>query len=353
MKKRLIVLLVLCIFFLCACNSEQTIDGQVIETSFNPDTKSTQFVILTNEGKEIGIVMDTETSVMTWVDGVDVDNFKSGEVVDVMVTAKYDRSSSSLTTGDGKDIKSYTAHDIRITAFLTRDALKLADGKSIDIWSHSGRTVYQLNDGTELLDIRDPFGPNNVYVGGIESFDDLDESAQSNVLSYYANQGLLYDVDIELERAYTNYKYTENKSDFSSLFLSQDIAPTSSNEKVMYFLTSITLPIVGNHGYEMRLGAAFNREEGKHISNWELFACSEEEAKQAILDIAGISDLVLRAEMEAAFKPEYIILFTDNLEVSFPVETLPSQEHGYILVLDFDDDLSKILNEWAIPKRTE
>lgn len=353
MKKRLIVLFVLCICLLCACNSEQTITGQVITASSGTDTESAQFVILTNEGKEIGIVMDTETFVATWLDGVDVENFKSGKVVDVMIAVECDRSSSSLTTEDGKEIKAYTANDIRITALLTRDALKLADGESIDIWNHFNRTVYQLNDGTELLCVQDPSGPNNAYVGGIESFDNLDEAAQSNVLSYYINQGLLYDVNIELERAYTDYKNTENKSGFSSYLLSQDIAPASSNEKVMYFLTSVMLPIDGNHGYEIQLGAAFNRETGKHISNWELFSCSEEEVKQAILDIAGITDPILRAEMEAAFKPEHIILFTDNLQVSFPEGTLPSQEHSYILGLDYDDNLCKILNEWAIPKRTE
>lgn len=66
--------------------------------------------------------------------------------------------------------------------------------------------------------------------------------------------------------------------------------------------------------------------DGVDVDNFkrELFSCSEEEAKKAILDIAGIRDPILREEIEAAFKPEYIILFTDNLEVSFPAETLPS-----------------------------
>ena len=83
------------------------------------------------------------------------------------------------------------------------------------------------------------------------------------------------------------------------------------------------------------------------------FSCSEEEAKKAILNIAGITDPVLRAEIEAAFKPGHITLFTDNLEVSFPTEALPSQEHSYILGLDFYDVLSKILKQWAIPKLIE
>lgn len=351
MKKRLIVLLILCICLLCACNSKKTIIGQVITASSGTDSESTPFVILTNEGKEIGIVMDTETFVMTLIDGVDVGSFKSGKTVDVMITAECDPFSSSLTTEKGKKIKAYKAKNIQIDALPTRDALKLADGKSIDIWNHSGMTVYQLNDETELLVVQDPSGPDNVSVVGIEGFENLGEEAQSNIRSYYNKQGLLYDVNIELEKAYTYYKNTENKSKFSSYTISQDISPTSSNEKVMFFLTSLKFPIDANHVYnEIRLGAAFNRETGKHISNWELFSCSEEEAKQAILDLSGITDPVMRAEMETALKPEYIILFTDNLEVYFLEGTLPSQEHGYILALDYDEDLCKILNDWAIPK---
>lgn len=82
----------------------------------------------------------------------------------------------------------------------------------------------------------------------------------------------------------------------------------------------------------------------------ELFSCSEKEAKEALLDIAGISDPELRAEVAAAFKPEYIILFPSNLEVSFPLGSLPSQEHPYSLGLEYDDKLRNILNEWAIPR---
>lgn len=43
------------------------------------------------------------------------------------------------------------------------------------------------------------------------------------------------------------------------------------------------------------------------------------------LKAADISDPGLLSEMEAAMKPEYIILFPDALEVAFPQGTLPSQ----------------------------
>lgn len=353
MKKQLIVLLILCICLLCACNSSNSkkrIIGHVITASSGTDSESTPFVIVTNEGKEIAIVMDTKTFVMTLIDGIDVESFRSGKTLDVMITAECDPFSSSLTTEEGKQIKAYKAKNIQIDAFLTKDALKLADGRSIDIWNYSDMTVYQQNDKTELLVVRDTSGPDNVFIDGIEGFNNLGEEAQANIQSYYKKQGLLYDVNIELEKVYTYYKNTKNKSKFSSYTLSQEISPTFSNEKVMFFLTSLMIPKDANHVYnEIRLGAAFNRETGKHISNWELFSCSVEEAKQTILDLSNITDPVLRAEMETVLRPEYIILYTDNLEVYFPEGTLPSQEYGYILALDYDKDLCKILNDWVIP----
>ena len=49
------------------------------------------------------------------------------------------------------------------------------------------------------------------------------------------------------------------------------------------------------------------------------------------LKAADISDPGLLSEMEAAMKPEYIILFPDALEVAFPQGTLPSQEYSYVV----------------------
>lgn len=54
---------------------------------------------------------------------------------------------------------------------------------------------------------------------------------------------------------------------------------------MIYFLTSVTLPINGSVATEVRLGAAFDRETGEHLSPWDLFACSEEEARQTLLDL--------------------------------------------------------------------
>lgn len=241
-------------------------------------------------------------------------------------------------------------NDILRTRELPETSLNLSDGTTVDVLKNSGSISYLLSDGTELLRVENPSGPDNVIVGGTDSFDDLSEAAQTNILTYYSEQGLLYDVNKVLEQAYADYQNTENKDEFTSYMLSQEIAPSASNERILYFITSVQLPIDSQNMQEVHLGAAFDRETGSHISNWELFSCSEEETKQILLDIAQIKHSPLREEMEAAFSPEYLTFFTDNLEISFPAGTLPSQENCYILGLDYDRELCQILNEWAIPK---
>lgn len=351
MKKLYVIILIsLCACLLSACNSRQTISGQIISASSTSDSDTIHLVVRAVKGKDKGIIMDEETIVIPLIEGVNLENFIDKNSSDVMISADCNRFGSLITNEDGKKIKAYKARYIHIMGVLSKNALKLADGSYIDIWK-SDSSVYQLSDGTPLLRVQNPVGPNNVYVAGAESLDVLSKTAQEKIMSYYANKNAYYDVNAELERAYADYKNFENKADFSPYLLFQETAPISSNEKVMYFLTSVTLPISGSNMHEVRLGEAFDRQTGEHISNWELFSCSEEEARNTILDIAGITDPVLRKEMDAALKPEHIVLFQSNLEVSYPRGTLPSQENTYILTLDYNESLRQILNDWAIPKQ--
>ena len=71
------------------------------------------------------------------------------------------------------------------------------------------------------------------------------------------------------------------------------------------------------------------------------------------LKAADISDPGLLSEMEAAMKPEYIILFPDALEVAFPQGTLPSQEYSTGIGLNYDDRLLSVLEPWAVPDGTQ
>ncbi len=249
---------------------------------------------------------------------------------------------AGCAAGMQQDQDTWTLKEEKVVTF--------SDGESADLWwrDYSVDEYYKLADGTTLLIIQQPSGPENVSVAGVESFADLGESAQKAVLSYYDERGLLYDTQAELEKAYAEYRACkESGTEYHKRRVSQDVAPTASNDKIMCFITSVLLPVGGQTVQELRLGAVFDRETGEVISNWDLFTLPEQEARQMLLDVFD-ADAALRAEMEAALRPEYIILFPDNLEVTFPQGTLPSQEHSYGFGLDYEE-YRDALQSWAIP----
>lgn len=234
-------------------------------------------------------------------------------------------------------------------------AVSFADGESVDLWrsNYGGRDVYKLSDGTSLLTVQDSTGPANVYVGGVESFHNLSETAQKAVLTYYEKQGLLYDIQAELEKAYDEYlSFKKEGQVFNDFLIRQDIAPTCSNDNIMCFLTAVTLPLGGRMAHELRLGAIFDKMTGEALNIWDLFSLPKDESKKSLLDAAQIEDRALVQEMEKALKDECIILFPDNLEISFDQGTLPSQEYSLIVAIDYVD-LQGIIQDWAIPYSAE
>ncbi len=229
--------------------------------------------------------------------------------------------------------------------------MTFSDGESVNLWRRVpfGHAAYKLSDETTLLLVQDPAGPANVYVGGVKSLDDLSEPAQRAVAAFYEEQGLLYNVPSELEKAYADYLACQDKGTlFHEHYISQDIVPTASNDSIICFLTSVILPVNGQMAQEVHLGAVFSRETGEVLNNWELFSLPEDEARQRLLDIFNVADSALRTEMQAALKPEYIILFPDNLDVTFPRGTLPSQAYSYSIGLGYDE-LQGVIQSWAIP----
>lgn len=133
----------------------------------------------------------------------------------------------------------------------------------------------------------------------------------------------------------------------------QEITPSASNDTAVSFITTVTLPVNGQEAKELRLGAVFNRETGAVYSNWDLFSLPEDAARQWLLDAPGTVSPALRKEMEAALRPEYILLFPDHLEISYPQGTLPSQEYSYSIGLDYDAELLSVLQPWAVPDGRE
>lgn len=336
----------------------QEITGLVTELQTGDNGDLTAIVIWTDGGGETGILLTAETITFSSEGGSGTLEelraaFQAELRPDMMISADCTRGKKGLTTDDGARITAYEARYIRVTGRLNRGAAAMRDGTRIDVvegdvWSCR---TYRLADGTKLLRVNAPHGPERSYVGGVESFDDLSETAQEQVRAFYQQRGLLYDEQEELEKVYALYQ--ELGADFRSGLVEQSVSPTASSDRVMYFLTAVTLPTGrenGNIVQEVRLCDAFDRETGAHIDTWDLFTAPKEAVMKAMLDESGITDQPQRAEMEAVSWDEHIVFFPDSLSVEFALGALPSEPNFFGFFLDYTPDIQALMQDWAVPK---
>ena len=354
MKKRTSALLAALSFclLLTACGHDmKNVSGEVVDIL--EDTASDRPILIIQEGKRQKAVLLTEHTYV-YADSDDLaSSWKAAPTTDVSVDAYRLYGKTSVTAG-GKNIKAYQADTIRITGYLVQNVVTLSDGTPLDAWKTSFfGTTYRLRDGTELLCEDAPSGPENHYVVGLESFDDLSEAARPLIQQYYDEQCALYDLQAELERAWAEYR--EDPEGFSTHYVIQDTSPAASSQRVMYFNTNVTLPVSGNICEDHSLCAAFDRSTGENIPLADLFTCPETKIAQNLLDLAekdgsGPSEPEVKREMLKAFRMEYLSFWSDHIMLDFPAGILPSQEHAYLVSVDYDAGLSDILQPWAVPR---
>ena len=234
------------------------------------------------------------------------------------------------------------------------DALILSDGTAVDRWQkgYSGYDFYKLKDGTELLREEHPSGPENVYVGGRESFTSLPEHTAKAISAYYDDMGLLYDLETEVEGAYQEYLTCQaEKTEFSSHLLGQSTNLCASNETVVYLETSVKLPLDRRNGRyvtEYDVGAAFDRETGKVIPVWDLFTLPEEDVKALIVEEFAPRSEAERAEMLEKLTADYLVFQPDSLNVFFPQGVISTQAHSSGVGIEYSE-LTGVLHDWAVP----
>ena len=337
---------------LTACGGNDTIYGKVVDIHQSPE--ATALILQTDGDKRIAVFLDDDTYVFG-MDEIDGEAYKASPHTGVALYFFPEGRKTTLTTADGETLNAYHADRyISIDAYLIQNAVTLSDGTPLDAWKTSMfSTTYQLKDGTELLCEDAPSGLENHYVVGLESFDDLSEAAKSAVRQYYENQGALYDLPSELERAWEEYQ--EDPEGFSTHYVSQDTSPAASSERLMYFNTNVTLPVSGNICEDYSLCAAFDRETGESIPLADLFTCLENKIAQNLLELAEKDGSIpnepeAKREMLTAFRMEYLCFWSDYIMLTFPAGTLPSQEYTCLVSVDYDAGLSDILQPWAIPQ---
>lgn len=361
-KRWMALLLSLCLALsLSACQDDnKQVYGLVTEIQTDEAGNLTAFVV-EDEGERTGVLLAEKTELWprgsgSWAQEELRQAFQADFRVDVLADAWCYSRREKLTTADGEEVQAYWATNVQIDGELRREVLTLRDGTPVDVleWDHWADRTYRLADGTELLEVRGPSGPENSYVGNLESFDDLSETAKEAVRAWYEDRGALYDEEEELEKSYAAYR--ELGAEFDGDLVQQETSPAASSEAVMYFVTSLLQP-EGNGkrtSYQLQLGEAFDRETGEKFSNWDLFAVPEAEVRRRLPELCGwIDDQNLRKAMETALDPDWIVFFPEHLSISFPPGSLPGEEYSQIISVDYREVPEGFLQPWAIPAARE
>ena len=353
MKKRfglfLCITLGLCLM-LTACGKEKTIYGRVVERTVE-NGKITALVVQEEDGEKTGLILHPEGSIISWLEGVEPEILLEDPLPAVKVVGWRDGGRATRMEAGGERIPAYVTRSIHVEEVAEEDAVILLDGTAIDVWRQSASRSYLEKDGQEILWETPPLWPEHVQVMGTEGLSDVEEAAREKIVAFYRERGLLYDLNAELEKAHADYKaHQPGEEDFQARVVGQEISPTAGAPGVVYFLTQLNMPQAGTaYGTSLRLGEAFDRQTGQKLEMEDLFTCSPEEVLEKILEMAALGDPALAQEMRAAFDQANMVFFNENMEVSFPAGSLPSQEYMYIVGLEYEKGLAEIMHPWAVP----
>ena len=350
--KKLLIFLFLCLLALTSCG-KRTVNahGKIIarETDEN--------------GRLISVVADTETNgtirlILMENTHLDVHacfsekDFLTDDSLYPFISTVYDARTGKNDTYENRKIRCYEAEliDMDIEKNNTpASTITLSDGTELRVYPDSDHTLYTLANGTDLLLENHPQTPENTIAVAKKNIDHLEENAKAAVLAYYEERGRLYDIMEELEKAAAIYQQSQNKENFSMMRIEQNVYPTAANDRLIFFQTSLHLPLAEKTFTERNLCEVFDRKTGTYIPIEDLFICPLEELGSQLLAMAHLSDAD-RADMEAAFRREYIFFTEDSLCIDFPAGSLINYKEQYIVPLKYTSDLRGLMHDWAIPK---
>ena len=350
MKKLLILFLSLALCLTqTACADSEPISGEVVEVT------STALILQTGDGKRVAAVLDGNTHISGF-DGIDGTDYKTAPHAGVRISFTPAARAGSVVAADGTNVTAYRTPLIQIDAIYNPEAAILSDGTVLGAWQTAlGYTTYYTQKGVELLLEYIFITPENRHTSYTDGIEDLVDGAWLLVADHYENLGKLYDLQAELERAWAAYQ--ADAAAFSPFYVQQETSFAGFSEQVVYFCTNLSQTLSGINAQTTASCAAFDRETGENIPLADLFLSPEDLGKN-LLDLAakdgtGPAEPALTAEMEEAFRLEYLTISQDGLTISFPQGSLPSQEYNYVVTVKYSDECKSLLHPWAIPQSIE
>ena len=332
MKKLLLIIPLLLLLTGCG--------GKVIYGEVQSITPKGDYLELTIVGKEDTVLADDNTMVYSFA-GIE-EGLLDGELIRPYITAYDLRWTPEGTYSDR----------ICVESVILPEPHVLEDGTKLTVRKDYSHTTYFSPNDIDILWEQEPAGPHNVSVGGLPTFDMLNKQAQEAILAYYEEQGLLYDLDAELEKAYQEFLSMGNPANFQAHHLDQNISPTAANEKLIWYSIYVTRPVGDGLHHQTSTHTVFDRETGEVVNTAELFQCTEKELGRRILEIVNMPDTELSREMENAFRFEYLNFSINYLDVCFPAGSLISQNTDHGLGVEYED-LYGFIHPWAVPDPIE
>lgn len=358
MKKWCFLLAALLLLPLSACRSSETLDrfyGRVEEVQRGPDGALSALVLQNEEGVREGILLTEETHVVSAVEEVLTEaQFLEQTPLGTEVSGYFleDVPGQTLSAQDGSEYSARTAHLLVVEEAKRPEGCTLSDGTQVEVWWDGGHNTYRLPDGTELL-WEDPPETNfsTYYVEGEIPLTALPPALLEGITACYQERGALYDIQEEVERAYQAYRQSEDPEQFSYFLVEQRVGWAATAPGVYYFHTTVILPVQEQEITEHQFTDAFDRETGEHIPNEELFTVSQSGVVDALIAQMGV-DQTLERELRENFQWSYLSFGREELYVWYPEGSLPSQEHAWGWGFRYED-LSQILQPWAVPEAPE
>lgn len=167
-------------------------DGEVVSVQAVDDGRLLR--IRNEAGREETYLLDGETKYSSQIPDVEAESYFAAPSAGDRLHVTPGEEKRSVHTEEGtREVR--RLEQVILTAVVSRGGVTLEDGTAVDMVTDANAVLYQLEDGSQLLEVQ--------HTDDLaEVLSTLSSDAQAAIHTYYNTKGLPYDLAVELEAAY-------------------------------------------------------------------------------------------------------------------------------------------------------